>query len=166
MKRIVRVLFLMLLLLTMLSACNEGDPKDESQLEPLLAQLFLAPNEAMEEAQEKALSAQDTAELESYLDPFFEEYVSADYLRKAILDYSTIYLYPSRSAGKSHLEEVSIQVEEGSETKGFTARVFCENSAGETETLEIKGTFRHDEDGKITNLNFSTGMSSYSQYFG
>lgn len=153
------------------------DTADYSKFETLLGLMFDCPDQEMletvfetadhiGEGVSSAGGADSTAG-ESSLDAasYFSPYVSEKYLSVFMGGYSMNGHMAFEGNGVSRVESITVQSAEDSDNKKLILLVECEGNDTAAEILEITGTFRLDEEGRLESIKFSTGYSEYLSYF-
>jgi len=150
---------------------------DYSKFESLARLIFNCPNQELLEARlndtqyieidsSGAGSGQEPqSNEEGGIEPYFAPYVSEDYLQVFLQGYGMQGHGIFDGEGVSYVDSIEIEAAEDSENRKFTLAIVCESNQGNSETLEIVGSFRQDEDGKVANINFRSGYGEYINFF-
>lgn len=133
---------------------------ERSNAEALFELTFTAPNIELTNAISKSAThigegVESVIVMEDFFSPFFEEYVSEDYIDSYIINYGML----GQMVEKSTLETFNLVP--GDDSDAFTLVIGCKKEGMDAEMIEITGTMRFDNEGKVENVKINTGLADY-----
>lgn len=163
-KKVSSIIFSVLFLFSLFTGCKA---ENNEKLNTLFSLMYNCPNEELIEASIKGAyhigeGVEDFEEPEDYVCPFFEDYVSEEYMDNFQAGFA---LFPNMIVGDKGISELTeLKLEPKDSRTDFTLLVSCEK--GETkEAIEITGSLRVDENGKLENMKYHTGYEAFTSFY-